>query len=100
MNIMLPAYDQNKKRPAIILEFTRECVIDYSKPAPFGQRFTHKPHALVSTENGLIELVDVKDLVILWDIVPRVRDGRIIVPSFGAIRYRYEEILERGQAET
>ena len=98
MNIMLPAYDQNKQHPVVILEFTRETVVDFSKPAAYGKRFTHKSCALVSTSDGLIELTDVENLVIQWDLVPRVRNGRIIVPSFKTIERHYQEMRE-GESE-
>ena len=84
----LPAYDQERSKPVLILKFIKSTVYKSSNPASYGQRFETVMKAVVSTEDGLISTVDVDDLVIMWALI-RIRDGKSRMPSHKAIERAY-----------
>ncbi len=94
----LPAYDQDKMRPVLILEFIKTSRYDGSQPASYGQQFTTVLQAAISDEHGLIELVDVENLVILWHLI-RISDDKIRTMSFSSIEKAYRALVAAQDSE-
>ena len=64
---ILPAYDESREQPCILIDFVKSVVFHPERPASYGRQFESKRLALVSYEDGSIAEVNIEDLTITWD---------------------------------
>lgn len=86
---MIPAYDRNKQRPVIVLQFFDRIVPSLITNDGHVLQYGGQPRALVSDENGLVESIPTEHLVIIWSLVPK---SKPVLPSFTVIEKVYERM--------
>lgn len=85
----LPAYDQDKQRPVIVLRFFDRIVPSLIANDEHALQYTTQPRALISDERGLVESIPVKDLVILWSLISLMSKADLV--SFSTIEKVYKD---------